>query len=328
MTSSERLFASLTTRVRGTKRVLVFPEATDQRVQAAARQIQSEGLAEVVLVTNDEVVESENVGVVAPASDSRLDEFAALYCSSRPRTKVAVARKIVAKPLFFAGMMVRSGAADAMIAGATTTTAKVIEASLLTVGLAPGIQTPSSSFLMVLPAQAPGASPARVLLFADCAVNVSPTESELADIALASAHTYQSLTGQVPRVAMLSFATHGSASHELVSKVANATRLAHEKNPNLLIDGELQADAALVERVALAKVQRESTVAGAANVLVFPSLEAGNIAYKLTQYLGQAQALGPILQGFSRPLCDLSRGATIDDIVASAILTLAQDFND
>lgn len=308
---------------------IVFPEAEDARILAAACHLRDEAIATPVLVGSPDAVKHaarlaglcvDDIEIADPRTDLRAEPYGRACAANRPSLTAPGAIRLVAKPLYFAGMMVRQGDAHAMVAGAAHSTRRVIEASLLTIGLAEGFTVPSSFFLMLIPG--PSDHDVKAFIFSDCAVNISPTAEQLADIALASLLSSRALLEDPARIAMLSFSTKGSAQHPVLDKIKEALEIVRTKAPSAMIDGELQADAALVPSTARRKMREMGDVAGRANVLIFPDLNAGNIGYKLVQCFCGAKALGPFLQGFSKPVSDLSRGATVEEIILTCAIAL------
>ncbi|NLL30537.1 MAG: phosphate acetyltransferase [Clostridiales bacterium] len=314
------------------KKRIVLPEGDEERTLKAAEKIKELGLAYPVLVGNiDEIKgKAENLGVnvegieiIDPNNSEKLEAYVNEFYELRKNKGITLekADQIVRDPLYFGTMMVKLDDADGMVSGAVHTTGDLLRPGLQIVKTAPGVSVVSSFFVMMVPNSSYGEE--GMLLFSDCAVNPNPTAEQLAAIAISTADTAKNLCGIEPRVAMLSFSTMGSAGGELVEKVRKATEIAKELRPDLLIDGELQLDAAIVESVAAQKAPN-SKVAGKANVLIFPDLQSGNIGYKLVQRFANADAIGPMCQGFAKPINDLSRGCSADDIVNVVALTAVQ----
>ena len=311
---------------------IVLPEGEETRNIQAARKIADAGIAKLTVLGDPEKVKAVaaetntclcGIEIVDPKTSEKAASYAsALYelRKAKGMTEEEAARK-VQDPMFYGVMMVKMGDADGLVSGAIHSTGDMLRPALQIIKSKPGIKTVSSCFLMESPNKEYGDD--GIMIFADCAVNIDPDAEALANIALGAADSARSLAGIEPRVAMLSFSTKGSAKHDQVTKVQEATRIAKEMAPDLMLDGELQLDAALVEKVGQLKAPG-SAVAGHANTLVFPSLEAGNIGYKLVQRLGNAEAYGPILQGIAKPCNDLSRGCSVEDIVATVAITAAQ----
>ncbi len=308
-------------------KTIVLPEGDEQRIVDAAEIIAKEKIASIILIGDEKgkaakLSQYKNIKIVNPAKTDLSKYAAALYeiRKSKGLTEEA-AKELVTKPLYLGVMMVKLGEADGMVAGSINSTGDVLRPALQIIKTAPGITTVSSCFIMVLKDTKYGEN--GVMVFGDCAVMPNPTAQELASIAVASAETAKVIAGIDPKVAMLSFSTKGSAKDPLVDKVVEAYKLVKELAPTLNVDGELQADAALVESVGQLK-SPGSKVAGKANVLIFPDLQSGNIGYKLVQRLAGAEAIGPICQGFNMPVNDLSRGCSSDDVVSVVAMTALQ----
>ncbi|MBQ7181926.1 MAG: phosphate acetyltransferase [Bacteroidaceae bacterium] len=330
MTLIEKIIA----RAQSNKQRIVLPESLEERTLTAADRALADGLAEIILIGNrQEIMDlADRLGlrhisqatIIDPATSEKTQQYADLLYELRKKKGMTPeeARRKVMDPLYFGCLIIKSGDADGQISGALSTTGDTLRPALQIIKCAPGITCVSGAMLLIT--QAPEYGQEGVLVVGDVAVTPMPDASQLAQIAVCTAQTARSVAGfQDPRVAMLSFSTKGSASHEVVDKVVEATRMAREIEPGLKVDGELQADAALVPSVG-AKKAPGSDIAGRANVLVFPCLEVGNIAYKLVQRLGHADAIGPILQGIARPVNDLSRGCSVDDIYKMVAITACQ----
>ena len=295
---------------------IVLPESLEERTLKAADQIIQEGLAQIILLgdpgkirevaTDHQLQNIDQATIIDPANHDKRDTYIDLLLELRKHKGLTrdKAEKLVEDPLYLATLMIKNGDADGEVAGAENATGDVLRPAFQIVKTKPGISVVSGAFLMTLKDKEFGED--GLLVFADCAVHPDPTQEELAEIAVSTAETTRAIAGFEPRVAMLSFSTKGSAKHDMVDKVVNATEIARKKNPNLKIDGELQADAALIEAIGKKKAP-DSEIAGKANVLVFPNLECGNIAYKLVQRLAHAEATGPVLQGMAAPINEIGR---------------------
>jgi phosphate acetyltransferase len=313
---------------------VVFPEANEEKILRAALQVRDVGIAYPLLVGEPQAVSAlagsvgvslDDIVVVDHTDEGKVEHFANEYVKTNSDFPASAVKRMLKSPLYFGAMMVKLDEADCMVAGLSHTTGEVIMASEMIIGLQEGISTVSSMGIMSIPGyEGPEGG---ILALADCAVCPAPDADELADIAIATADTVRSLLGWEPRIALLSFSTKGSTTHERVDTVLKALEMVHERRPDLLIDGELQLDAAIVPEVAAKKVGGDSPVAGRANILIFPDLNAGNIGVKLVQRFAKAVAYGPLLQGFAKPVSDLSRGAPVEEIIGATTMVAVRAQN-
>lgn len=327
------LIEQLIARAKANKQRIVLPEGTEERTLKAANRILTDGVADLIILGNVDEIHNlakqwglgniDKATIIDPATSPKKEEYAELLAELRKKKGMTIeeARKKVLDPLYFGCMIIKSGDADGQLAGARNTTGNVLRPALQIIKTAPGITCVSGAMLLLT--HAPECGDNGVLVMGDVAVTPVPDANQLAQIAVCTAQTAKAVAGIDPRVAMLSFSTKGSAKHEVVDKVTEALGIAKQLAPELKIDGELQADAALVPSVGASKAPG-SEIAGKANVLVVPSLEVGNIGYKLVQRLGHATAIGPILQGIARPVNDLSRGCSVDDVYMMVAITANQ----
>lgn len=328
-----KLINDIKDKARKLNKRIVLPEGTEERTLKAADQAIAEKLASVILLGNPaelfELADKhglKNIGkaeIIDPVSHKMKDHYVDMMVEIRKHKGLTrdEAMKLIENPLYLSVMIIKNGDADGEVAGAANATGDVLRPAFQYVKTKPGISVVSGAFIMIHPDPSFGEN--GVIVFADGAVHPDPTDKELAEIAVATARTTKSILGIEPRVAMISFSTKGSAKHEMVEKVINATRMAREMAPDLQIDGELQVDAALIESIGKKKAP-DSEIAGRANVMIFPSLDVGNVAYKLVQRLGKAEAIGPVLQGMAAPINDLSRGCSVNDIVSLIAITAIQ----